>query len=255
MDILLCGCCGYMGKVVTACADARPDCRIVAGIDLCTDAALPFPVFASAEQCTVKADVIIDFSHPDALDGVLSYALRTKTPVLIATTGLSAEKQAQLRQAAEQIPVFFSGNMSLGICLLMQLAKIAAGVLGPDFDVEILERHHNRKLDAPSGTAMMLANAVSSGMEHTPEYIYTRHDRRQKRDPKEVGISAMRGGTIVGEHEIMFAGRDEILTLSHSARSRDLFAVGALNAALFLQGQPAGFYSMADVVNAAANNV
>lgn len=252
MDILLCGCCGYMGKVVTACVDARSDCRIVAGVDLQTDVALPFPVFAQADQCTVKADVIIDFSHPSALGGVLSYALRTKTPLLVATTGLSEEQQAQLHQAAQTIPVFFSGNMSLGICLLMQLAKIAAGVLGPDFDVEILERHHNRKLDAPSGTALMLADAVASGMEQAPQYVYTRHDRRQKRDPKEIGISAMRGGTIVGEHEIMFAGKDEILTLSHSARSRDLFAVGAVNAALFLQRQPAGFYNMADVVSAAA---
>ena len=251
MDILLCGCCGYMGKVVTACAAARSDCRIVAGVDIAPDPSLPFPVFASAEQCDVKADVIIDFSHPSALDGVLAYAKRTKTPLLVATTGLSDAQQAQLREAASDIAVFFSGNMSLGICLLMQLAKVAASVLGTDFDVEIVEKHHRRKLDAPSGTALMLADAVSAGMESAPQYVYTRHDRRTQRPQNEIGISAVRGGTIVGEHEIIFAGQDEILTLSHSARSRDLFAVGAINAALFLHKQPSGFYNMSDVVSAA----
>ncbi|MBR7091803.1 MAG: 4-hydroxy-tetrahydrodipicolinate reductase [Clostridia bacterium] len=251
MDILLCGCCGYMGRVVTACVASREDCRIAAGVDLRCDENLPFPVYADAEQCPVKADVVIDFSHPSALGSVIAYGLRTGTPLVIATTGLSEEQKSSLTAAAAQIPVFFSGNMSIGVCLLMQLAKIAAGVLGPDFDVEILERHHNRKLDAPSGTALMLADAVAAGRQQASQYVYERHSRRQKRDPAEIGISSMRGGTIVGEHEIMFAGRDEILTLSHSARSRELFAVGAVNAAVFLQGKPAGMYAMADLVDAA----
>ncbi len=248
--ILLGGCNGRMGRAVTECVRARCDCEIVAGIDLNTESHAGFPVFANPANCGLDADVLIDFSHPSALDGILAYAKEKRLPVVIATTGLSEEQKAQLDAAATVIPVFQSANMSLGISLLAELARRAASILGADFDVEIVEKHHNKKLDAPSGTALMLADAVSEGLPHPSEYVYDRHAVRRKRTKEEIGISSVRGGTIVGEHEVIFAGYNEVITLSHSAQSRELFAAGALTAGIFLAGKPCGLYTMTDLVNA-----
>lgn len=247
-NILLCGCNGKMGRAITACAAARSDCQIVAGIDLNTAASAGYPVFGDAAACTVNADVIVDFSHPSCLESVLALAVSKGIPAVICTTGLSEDQIAKIHETARTVPVFFSANMSLGVSLLAELCKKAAAVLGNSFDVEIIERHHNQKLDAPSGTALMLADAVRDGLSYEPNYVFDRHAVRQKRDAHEIGFSAVRGGTIVGEHEVLFAGHEECLSLIHRAQSKEVFAAGALNAALFLKQQPAGLYSMKELV-------
>lgn len=248
--LILSGCNGYMGRVITQCVAERCDCQIVAGFDINTESHHGFPVFANPENCQIEANALIDFSHPSALSGVLAYAKAHRLPAVIATTGLSAEQQDAVKQAAGDIPLFFSANMSLGISLLAELIQKAAAILGNDFDVEILEKHHNRKVDAPSGTALMLADAVSQALPYEPTYVYDRQSVRKPREKTEIGISAIRGGTIVGEHDVIFAGRDEIITLSHTAMSKEIFAVGAINAALFLTKQEPGYYSMRDLVAA-----
>ncbi len=245
MRILLCGCQGRMGHAVAAAV--KDGEVIVAGIDAVWSER-DFPVYANPADCTEAVDVIIDFSNPAALDGVLTYAVVRGVPAVICTTGLSAEQTQAVRDAAAKVPVFFSGNMSLGIGLLTALTKKAAAVLGEDFDIEILEMHHNQKLDAPSGTAMMLADAAKAGLSYEPEYVYTRHDRREKRGDKEIGISAIRGGNIIGEHQVIFAGADEVINITHRAQSRALFATGALRAARFLVDKPAGLYNMDDLM-------
>ncbi|HBL40792.1 MAG TPA: 4-hydroxy-tetrahydrodipicolinate reductase [Ruminococcaceae bacterium] len=247
INILLSGCNGTMGKVISARVAEREDCCITAGLDINTQAN-EYPVFGNADDIDREVDVIIDFSHPSALNGVLRYALQKKKPIVVATTGLSEEQVHSLQLAASQIPVFFSANMSLGINLLSELCKKAAEVLGNDFDIEIIEAHHNKKIDAPSGTALLLANSVSEGLEYQPVYEYNRHAKREKRTKNEIGIHAIRGGTIVGEHEVMFAGNDEIISIKHSARSKSVFATGAINAALFLEEQKPGLYSMKDMI-------
>ena len=236
-----------MGRVIAACVFERADVQIAAGVDLTPAENMGFPVFQSISACGIPADVIIDFSHPSALDSVLLYAAAHKLPAVIATTGLSTEQVDRIKTAANTIPAFWSGNMSLGINLLLELTKKATAVLS-DFEVEIVEAHHNQKLDAPSGTAFMLADAVSSASPQARKYEYDRHSHRRKRDKNEIGIHSIRGGTIVGEHEVIFAGRDEIIKLSHSAQSKEIFAVGAINAARFLIGKPAGLYDMSDLV-------
>lgn len=246
--ILLCGCNGKMGRAVTACVETRDDCEVVAGVDVNTALPNTYPVFASPADCTVPVDVIIDFSHPSCLNGILEYATKHGVPAVICTTGLSEEQKEAIQRAEAQTAVFFSANMSIGVSLLAELAKKAAAVLGTDFDVEIIEKHHNQKVDAPSGTALMLGDAVREGLPYDAHYVYDRHAVRQKRDPHEIGFSAIRGGTIVGEHDVLFAGRDECITLSHSATSKQVFAVGAVNAAVFLKGKPSGAYSMKDLV-------
>lgn len=246
--IILSGCNGIMGHVVSAGIRERGDCTIVAGIDKNTDMNDGFHVFGSAVECTVPADVIIDFSHPLALDSLLAMAIERKLPIVIATTGLSTGQTGQIREAAKKIPIFFSFNMSLGINLMVELAKTAARVLGPDFDIEIIEKHHNKKIDAPSGTALMLADGVSAVLSDEPQYAYDRHSQRKPRGKNEIGIHSVRGGTIVGEHEIVFAGKDEIVTISHSARSKQVFATGAINAAMFLAGKKPGLYGMSDLI-------
>ncbi len=247
--VILCGANGKMGRVVTGLAAEREDVEIVAGVDLNTAAQAGFPVFSSIEEFTGEADVIIDFSHPAALDSLLAYALRTKTPFVAATTGYTEEQVARIKAAAGQTAVFFTFNLSLGVNLLLDLARRAAGVLGGQFDIEIIEKHHNQKIDAPSGTAFMLAEALSETSEQGYQFEYDRHSKRQKRRPNEIGIHAVRGGTIVGEHEVLFAGHDELLSLRHSALSKEVFAVGAINAACFLAGQPAGLYAMKDLLD------
>lgn len=246
MDIILCGCCGHMGRAVAEAAAAAGH-RIVAGVDRCA-AGTAFPVYPTAEAVTETADVLIDFSHPSALSGVLATAIARQLPAVIATTGLDDAQIAAIRAAAAKVPVFFSSNMSVGVAVLAALTKKAATVLGADFDVELVEMHHNRKLDAPSGTALMLADAARQGLAHPVEYVYDRHDRRQKRAPEEIGISSVRGGNIIGEHQVIFAGGDEVLTLTHRAQSRGIFAAGALRAAAFLMEQPAGLYTMESLV-------
>ncbi len=246
MNILLCGCMGRMGRAVTAAA--TEDAVIVAGVDMVAGDA-PYPVYTHPTDCKEPVDVIVDFSNPAALEAELDYAMKNHIPAVICTTGLREEQVAALHKAAESIPVFFSGNMSLGVSVLAALTKKAAAILGDGFDIEIIEMHHNQKLDAPSGTALMLANAAKEGVAYEPDYIYDRHQRRQKRDPREIGISAVRGGTIVGEHQVIFAGKDEVINLTHRAQSREIFAVGALRAARYLLGKPAGMYNMEDLVN------
>lgn len=245
---IVCGCNGKMGRAIAACVKERCDCEIVAGFDRNTDSSAGFPVYANPANCNVEADVVIDFSHPSALAGVLQYATEHHIPAVIATTGLSDEELLSLRDAAKHVPVFSSANMSLGVSLLAELAKKAAAVLGDSFDVEIIEKHHNQKIDAPSGTALMLADAVAEGLPYTPKRVYDRHSVREKRDRHEIGFSSVRGGTIVGEHEILFAGHDESISLSHTALSKEIFAAGAVSAAQFLVGKPAGLYTMKDLM-------
>ena len=248
INIAVCGCNGKMGQVIKSCIDERDNCKIVGGIDINPVQCADFPVVKSPDKLPVRPDVIIDYSHPSSLDGLLMYALTTGTAVVFATTGYSAEQITQIKSASSQVPIFFTFNMSLGINLLVELAKKAAVVLGGQFDIEIVEKHHNQKIDAPSGTAIMIADAVNSVLENDCQYVYDRHSQRKKRDKREIGMHAIRGGTIVGEHEVIFAGRDEVITLSHSASSKEVFAVGSVNAAIFLSGKPAGLYAMSDLV-------
>lgn len=245
--IILSGCFGKMGRVITDCVSRRGDCTIAAGVDI-GEGEADYPVYKSFAEIQEEADVIIDFSHPSVLDGLLDYALAKPCAAVVATTGLSDEQIKKLKAASEKIPLFFSANMSIGVSLISELAAKAARVLEGSFDIEIVEMHHNQKIDAPSGTALMLADSVSEALQEKPHYVFDRHSRRAKRAKNEIGIHAVRGGTIVGEHEIIFAGLDEIIKISHSARSKELFAVGAVNAALFLNGKPAGFYSMKELI-------
>lgn len=240
-----------MGQAIVRAAAETDSCRIVAGVDVNADSAFPvcsFPVYASIEEFPGKSDVIIDFSHHTALPSLLAYAARTHTALVVATTGHTEEEKAAMAEASATVPVFFSGNMSIGINLLIELAKTAAATLGESFDVEIIEKHHNQKLDAPSGTALMIADALSEKREAT-EYTYDRHAVRGKRRSEEIGIHSVRGGTIVGEHEVIFAGNQEIVSLSHTATSREIFANGALKAAAYMAGKPAGMYNMSDLIN------
>lgn len=245
MKLILNGCLGRMGRAVTEMAAAR-DAQVVAGVDIAAgDAA--YPVVTDWANLPA-ADAVIDFSNPGALAAELEYVVAHNLPLVLCTTGLSAEQLEAVKEAAKTVPVFMSSNMSLGVAVLSALTKKAAAILGDTFDIEIVEMHHNQKLDAPSGTALMLADAAKAGLSFEPEYTYDRHTRRQKRDKKEIGIASLRGGTVVGEHSVYFAGEQEVLTLSHSAGSRSVFAAGALTAAAFLQGKPAGLYTMEDVI-------
>ena len=246
--IILCGCNGTMGNVITKSVNAREDCTIVGGFDInqtCDDG---FPVFSDFNKADVCADVIIDFSHPAQLQKLLDYALAHKMPLVVATTGLSVTQIESIHEASNQIPIFFTANMSLGVNLLVELAKKATKVLGGQFDIEIIEKHHNRKIDAPSGTALMIANEISKELPTPPEYVYDRQSKAEKRSKNEIGLHAVRGGTIVGEHEIIFAGPDEILSLSHIAMSKEIFATGAINAGLHICGKPAGLYDMSTLI-------
>ena len=236
-----------MGKAVAAAVGN--EVRIVAGVDINAASidASDFPIYESITEFSDKADVIVDFSHHSALPSLLDYAKATKTPVVVATTGHTDEELALMREAAKSVAIFHSGNFSIGINLIINLAKQAARTLGADFDIEIIEKHHNKKLDAPSGTALMIANAVADEREES-EYIYDRHSVRKAREPKEIGIHSVRGGSIVGEHEVIFAGANEVVSISHSAASREIFANGALRAAIYLAGKSAGLYSMTDLI-------
>ena len=242
------GCNGAMGQVISSLAEADGEMEIVAGVDLNTERKNGYPVYASLEECP-RADVIIDFASAKAVDHLLDYCAATGTPVVLCTTGLSEVQIRRVEETAEKAAVLRSANMSLGINLLLKLVKEAARVLAAaDFDIEILEKHHNRKLDAPSGTALALADSINEAMESQYHYVYDRSSRRQKRDPREIGIQSVRGGSIVGEHDVIFAGQDEVITISHTAYSRAIFAKGAVAAAKFLAGKTSGLYDMADVI-------
>lgn len=249
--IIISGCCGHMGRVVADICANDPDVEVSAGIDLLPQPMDGFPVFPSPAACAVRGDVLIDFSHPAALEGLLEFCTARKLPAVLATTGYSEEQLARIDEVAKSIPLFRSANLSLGVNVLLDLVRRVAALLGEDFDVEIEERHHRRKLDAPSGTALMLADAAARALPYEPEYVYDRHSVRRPRDGREIGISSLRGGTIVGDHTVVFAGRDEVIELSHHAASREVFAVGAVKAAKFLARMDApGLYAMSDLIAA-----
>ncbi|MBR1739761.1 MAG: 4-hydroxy-tetrahydrodipicolinate reductase [Ruminococcus sp.] len=247
-NVVISGACGKMGRVINDVISGRDDCTVIAGIDPIGTEYAGFPVVKEPAGLAAAPDVIIDFSHPSALDKLLDYCLTNGTALVAATTGYDQEQIAKIKKAAEQIPVFFTFNMSLGINLLAELAKKAVKVLGGQYDIEIIEKHHNQKLDAPSGTAIMLADAINGELEEKYNYVYDRHSVRAKRSKTEIGMHSIRGGTIVGEHEILFAGRDEVISLKHEAHSKQVFAVGSVNAAVFLKGRAAGLYDMSDLL-------
>jgi len=247
--ILLCGCNGKMGQVITRLVSENPAVEIVAGVDPFGGIKNTYPVYPSPLNISEKIDVIIDFSNPASFDGLLDFASRNKLPIVISTTGHSPEQKARAEECGKMIPIFMSGNMSIGVNLVMSLIAQTARTLEGLFDVEIIEKHHNRKIDAPSGTALMLANSVNDALETKCDYVYERETKREKRSKTEIGIHSVRGGTIVGEHSVIFAGTDEIIEIKHSAMSREIFAVGAIKAAQFMKGRPSGFYTMKDVVN------
>lgn len=247
-DITICGACGKMGRVIYDIISARNDCRVVSGVDKVGESYGDFPVYNKISKLESKPDVIIDFSHPSLLDDLLEYCLTNGVAAVIATTGYSQEQISKIHKAAESIPIFFTFNMSLGINLLADLAKRAVKVLGDQFDIEIVEKHHNQKIDAPSGTALMIADAINQVRENSMQYVYDRHSQRKKREKREIGLHSVRGGTIVGEHQVIFAGQSEVLTLSHSAQSKELFAAGAVNAAVFMPGKAPGLYDMSHLI-------
>jgi len=248
LKVLISGCNGHMGRTVVQLCRETEDVEVVGGFDLLGQQENgDFPVWSSPAACTVQADVLVDFSSPAALPALLDLGLTKRLPLVLATTGYSEEQLAQVELAAKAIPIFRSGNMSLGVSVLTALVTKAAAAL-EGFDVEIVERHHRRKLDAPSGTALMLAQAAARGLSYEPEYVYERQSVRRPRGDHEIGISSVRGGNIVGDHQVIFAGRDEVIELSHSAMSREVFASGALRAARFLAGKTPGLYSMEDLV-------
>jgi 4-hydroxy-tetrahydrodipicolinate reductase len=247
------GCMGRMGRVVAATAAAASDIEVVAGIDIVRgEEKTDFPVFASLEECTVAAEVVMDFSSPKALSSLLKGVKEKKLALIIATTGHTDEDKARIAEASRSVPIFLSANMSLGVNLLSELAQKAASVLGESFDIEIVERHHNQKKDAPSGTALLLADSINEVFLKGKQYVYGRHGREELREPRHLGIHAVRGGTIVGEHDIVFAGMDELVELRHSAASRRIFALGALEAARYVLGKPPGLYSMKEMITAAS---
>ncbi len=246
--IIISGCNGKMGREIAACVEQRENCVVVGGIDRNTDIANDFPVFTKPSEINVEADVIIDFSNPSLLPSLLQYAEQTGIALVLCTTGYTSVQVESIAKISKSIPVFYSCNMSLGVNLLIELSKKAAQVLGNDFDIEIIEKHHNQKIDAPSGTALMIADGISSVRKENMHYTYDRHSQRMKREPEEIGIHSVRAGNIVGEHEVIFAGPHEVITLSHSAQSKEIFALGAVNAASFLTKQPAGLYNMSDLL-------
>lgn len=248
INIIMHGCGGKMGQVVAEIVANEPNCQMVAGIDPRMPEA-DFPVFADCASCDVAADVIIDFSTATAVPALLAFSAEKQIPVVVCTTALSDETTVALSETAKSVAVLKSANMSIGVNLLLDLVQRAAKILcDANFDMEIIEKHHNQKIDSPSGTAMALAEAINDAMDNEYHFVYDRSQTREKRDPKEIGIHGVRGGNIVGDHDVIFAGRDEVIELNHKATSREVFAVGAVKAAKYLAGKEAGLYSMKDVL-------
>lgn len=247
--VLMHGCNGKMGQVISRMTAETEGMELVAGVDRFLGRENPYPVFESMEACDVPADVVIDFSNAAAVDGLLEACVKKQLPVVLCTTGLSEEQLGKVREASEKIAVLRSANMSLGVNLLLKLLGDAAKVLSPaGFDIEIVEKHHNQKVDAPSGTAIAMADAVNEALDSEYTYTYDRSKERKKREKKEIGISAVRGGNIVGEHEVIYAGEDEVIEFKHTAYSKAVFAKGAVAAAMFLAGKKPGLYDMSDVI-------
>ena len=243
------GCNGHMGQVISGIVEKDPDAEIVAGIDIVDQGKNSYPVFTDIDACQVEADAIIDFSSAKATDKLLEYSAARQIPVVLCSTGLSEEQLAKVEETSKKVAVLKSANMSLGINTLLKLVQDAAKVLATaGFDMEIVEKHHRLKVDAPSGTALALADSINEAMDNKYHYVYDRSQKREKRDDKEIGISAVRGGTIVGEHEIIFAGQDEVIEFKHTAYSKAIFGKGAVEAAKFLAGKPAGRYDMSAVI-------
>ena len=248
--VIMHGCNGKMGQTISGLIAADEEKEIVAGVDAYDEGKNPYPVFHTIEACDVMADAVIDFSAAAAVDSLLTYCTEKQVPCVLCTTGLSEEQLARVKEASGKVAILKSANMSLGINMLLKLLKDAAGILAPaGFDIEIVEKHHNQKVDAPSGTALALADSINEELNHSYDYVYDRSQVRQKRAPKEIGISAVRGGTIVGDHDVIFAGADEVITFSHRAYSKAVFGKGAIQAAKFLAGKPAGMYDMSDVID------
>jgi 4-hydroxy-tetrahydrodipicolinate reductase len=251
--IILNGCCGKMGRMVSQCTALYKDMEIVAGVDRTqTDPPLPFPIYGQCDEVRETADVIIDFSRPEGLSGLLSAAVAMNLPLVLATTGLTQKEHALVEEASRQIAVFQSANLSVGIKVMQQLLTQATRLIGEDSDIEIVESHHNQKVDAPSGTALALAETIQAASGESLHYVFGRHGRNCPRQKKEIGIHALRGGTVTGEHEVFFFGQDEILSVKHHAASRQVFAIGALKAARFLAGQAPGRYGMDDMLRQSA---
>lgn len=249
--IIMHGCNGRMGQMITGIVAADADAEIVAGIDVSDHIQNTYPVFKTIAECDVEADVIIDFANAAAVDALLDYSATKNIPVVLCTTGLSEEQLQNMKDTSAKVAILKSANMSLGINTLLKILKDATNVFAKaGFDIEIVEKHHNQKLDAPSGTALALADSINEELNNEYEYVYDRSTRREKRPQKEIGISAVRGGSIVGDHDVIFAGMDEVITFSHTAYSRAVFAKGAVSAAKFLAGKPAGMYDMSDVIAA-----
>ncbi|MDE7018036.1 MAG: 4-hydroxy-tetrahydrodipicolinate reductase [Lachnospiraceae bacterium] len=249
VKVIMHGCNGKMGQMISGLIAADEEIEIVAGIDAYDDGRNGYPVFTDITKCDIGADVVIDFSTAAAVDALLAYCADKKLPCVLCSTGLSDEQLAKVKEASVKTAVLKSANMSLGINILLKLLKEAAAALAPaGFDIEIVEKHHNQKVDAPSGTALALADSIKEELDDAYAYVYDRSSKREKRSQKEIGISAVRGGTIVGDHDVIFAGTDEVVTFSHRAYSRAVFGKGAIQAAKFLAGKPAGMYDMSDVI-------
>lgn len=244
------GCNGKMGQVIAGLIKEDEAIELAAGVDPYTGVSNPFPVFQNIKECDVAADVVIDFAAAAAVDGLLEYCVEKQVPCVLCTTGLSEEQLRKVEEASKKVAILKSANMSLGINMLLKLLKDAAAVLAPaGYDIEIVEKHHNQKVDAPSGTALALADSINEEFQNEYEYVYDRSTKREKRSKKEIGISAIRGGTIVGDHDVIFAGTDEVITFSHTAYSKAVFGKGAVQAAKFLAGKPAGYYHMSHVID------
>lgn len=248
IDLLISGALGKMGQAVATQVKDFKEISVAAGVDIEPSDDLDFPVYDNFNDIKEQIDIIIDFSSPKALEDILNYGLKNNIPLVLCTTGYSNNEKIKINKASKSIPIFYSQNMSIGVNLITKLVEKAASILTDDFDIEIIEKHHNQKLDAPSGTALMLANSVSNVRDHT-KYIYDRHSVRKKRSKDEIGIHSIRGGNIVGDHEVIFAGENEIISISHKAMSKKIFATGAINAAKFLLNKQAGIYNMHDMLN------
>ncbi len=245
--ILLNGCNGKMGQAITRSCELNQDFFVAAGVDKFKKEGQPYPVYENAFDVKEEVDIIIDFSHPSALAGILDYAVAKKLPIVVATTGLTEDHKKLMEKASQTVPVLLSANMSLGINLLLDLVKKAAKTLHSTFDIEIIEKHHNQKIDAPSGTALAIADAINSALPSQKKYVYDRHSSMQKRTRDEIGIHSIRGGTIIGEHTVLFCGNDETIEIKHTAFSKNLLAEGALKAAAFLADKAPGLYKMQDI--------